>query len=375
MLIDSTLNQYLEKTILKGSYWFFKALLIIVPFAICINFGFDLKRWAYIKNFVAIVSGGHMNPQLCCYYWSDIAYQTTDMLMQRIQVWDFVHQANMRFRLVLPALWMLFHSAAIIYFLQVILGISQLYMTMRIVHTITQDRVQAFYFTLGFAGLYTGAAFYLDFYGFGDAFAFIFMTAAMYFRKPMLIFLAVFLAAIVDERALLNTSFILLFHWAVANNIDSNRLNFKTLRLNSQMIAVLTSGFVYMGIRWYLTAHFQLKTPYGGPSPFFYVHETVKFFGIRLWTGFESFWILIVMMLFVLYYRRAYRLLGLTMLLIGIMVFTFLLQGDHTRTAAYAFPLLFVAVILIHNEFSQAELRSTLLMISLISIIFFPILY
>ncbi len=215
MLFVNAIGQHLEKTILKGPSWIFQSLLVILFFAICVNFGYDLKRWAYIKNFVTMVSGGHINPQLCCYYWSDIAYQTTDMLMQRLQVWDYVHQANMRFRPILPSLWMLFHSAIAIYCLQILLGVGQLYMTIRIIYRITQDRLQAFYFTLGFAGLYSGAAFYLDFYGFGDALAYAFMTAALFFRRPFLICLSVLLASFVDERALLNSSFIILFHWIV----------------------------------------------------------------------------------------------------------------------------------------------------------------
>ncbi len=74
------------------------------------------------------------------------------------------------------------------------------------------------------------------------------------------------------------------------------------------------------------------------------MYEALKAFGLRIWTGFESFWILIVMMLSVLYYRRAYPFLIIILLLLSITVFTFLLQGDHTRTAAYAFPLFFVAM-------------------------------
>lgn len=275
---------------------------------------------------------------------------------------------------------MLFNSSLAIYCFQLALGIAQLYMVTRLVYTITKDRLQAFYFTVGFAGLFSGAAFYLDLYGFGDAFAYTFMTAALFFRKPSLIFLSVFLAALVDERALLNTSYIVLFHWIIANQHDARSLIDRWPPIPPQVWAVVTSGFVYLAIRFYLTIHFQLKTPYGGPSPFFYVREASKFFGIRLWTGFESFWILIMLMLFSLYQRRytspnAYRLLVILSFLLGITVLTFLLQGDHTRTAAYAFPILFISMIILPQELSQQELRSTLFIISTLSLIFFPIYY
>lgn len=375
MIFSTVIAQYLEKTFLKGHNWAFKALLVIIFFTFFVNVGFDLKRWAYFKNFFSLATGGPFNPLIYPYYWLDIAYQTTDMLMQRIQVWDHMHIANMRFRILLPALWMVFHSAAALYIIQLVLGVCQLYMTMQLVYSITQDRLQAFYFTLGFAGLYTGAAFYLDFYGFGDAYAFTLMTAALYFRKPFLIFIAVFLAALVDERALLNTSFIMLFHWLTNPKQDFNKLTLKSIYLNKAIVAALLAGCIYMIIRLYLTVHFHLKTPYGGPSPLFHVRDALKQFGFRVWTGFESFWILILMMLFLLSYRRIYVLLALVMLLLSITVFTFLLQGDHTRTAAYAFPLFFVAMVLIRDEVSQPELRAILMLVSIISTVLSPILY
>ena len=375
MLTDNFLTQYLEKTVLKGPNWTFKALGVITFFAVCINFGFDLHRWAHVKNFVVIIRGGQGNPQLCCYYWSDIAYQTTDILMQRLQVWDTVHQANMRFRPVLPVLWLVFHSVFAIYVLQVILGIGQLYMVVRTVYAITQDRLQAFYFTVGFAGLYAGAAFYLDFYGFGDAFAYIFMTAAIYFRKPLLIFLSVFLAILVDERALLNASFVILFHLVIANQYDWKTLTIKLLRLPAQAWAVVLSGVIYMVIRLYLTINFQLKTPFGGPSLFFYVREASKTFGIRLWSGFESFWILIVIMLFLLYYERKYTLFSLILFFTFITTITTLMQPDYTIKDAYVFAVFFIAMVIVKQVFSQEGLRNALLFISLISAIFFPVLY
>lgn len=229
------------------------------------------------------------------------------------------------------------------------------------------------------------------------------MTSAVFFRKPSLICLSILLASFVDERALLNSSFIILFHWIVSAEkglpfissqdlirtypstpfllqewsrwIRRDRLKFVQFRVPPQVRAVLFGGLVYIIIRLYLTTHYNLKTPVGGPSPFFYVREASKSFGIRLWTGFESFWILILIMLFQLYYQRSFVLLTVISFLSCLTTFTFLLQGDHTRTAAYGFPLFFVAILLVKQEFSQAELRATLMIISLIAAFFFPVFY
>ncbi len=81
------------------------------------------------------------------------------------------------------------------------------------------------------------------------------------------------------------------------------------------------------------------------------------------------------MMVFLLYYRRSYLLFATVLLLTCVTIFTFLLQGDHTRTAAYGFPLFFSSMVIVKQELRHEELQATLLIISLISTILFPIVY
>ncbi|WP_234736823.1 hypothetical protein [Tellurirhabdus bombi] len=374
MYFINRLNQYWEKTILSGPYWLLKAVAVIVLVSIFFSLGQDLRRVAYLKNLFDLIAG-HPNPQLCCYYWSDIAYQVTDMLMQKLTGWDTVHQANMRFRPVLPILWATFKSIPVVYGLQVALGIAQIYMVCQIVYELVEDRVQAFYFTLGFGGIYTGVAFFLDFYGFGDALAYAFMTAALYFHRPLLIFLALFLACWVDERALVNAAFIVLYHWLAPYKNKEKPLVFHFRQITPQAIAVLVGGAAYLAIRIYLTSRYQLKTPFGGPSLFFHVKEGIKTFGIRFWSGFESFWLLVFAMLGLLYYRRNYLLLSLVGAFVMLTTFTILMQGDFTRTQAYGFPIFFIAIAVLKQELEPSELRVSLLTVALIASVFSPLIY
>lgn len=375
MLLTETVSAYLERTILAGSSWKLKALLFIIPLSILLNLGLDLRHWVFVKNFIDLVNG-HPNPSLCCYFWSDVAYQTTDLFMKKLQVWDTVHQANMRLRLLLPLLWMVFHSALPIYLLQVALGIVQLYMVLGIIHAITQDRVQALYFTWGFSGLYAGAAYYLDFYGYGDALGYAFMTSAIFFRRPVLIGLAIFLAGWVDERSLFNAAFIIIYHWlAPYQSGDRTLTRHALVRPTAQALAAVAGGVVYMAVRLYLIHHYQVKSSIGGPTLFFHVREAAKSIGQRVWSGFESFWLLIVGGLGSMLFRNEYIPFAVISVLLATTTFTVLLAGDFTRTITYGFPIIFVAFSLLRREFESSQMRLILLSISILASIFFPIIY
>ncbi|UHG90680.1 hypothetical protein [Spirosoma oryzicola] len=375
MLPINSLHLYLERTLLTGSAWTVKALLLLLLGSVFFNVGFDLKHFVYLKNFFALVNG-HPDPKLCCYFWTDVEYQTTDWFMQKLQIWDTVHQANMRLRLFLPVLWSFFHSILAIYLLQVALGIAQMYMILRLVYRHTQDRLQAFYFTAGFSGLYAGAAYYLDVYAYGDAFGYAFLIAALFFRRPFFIASAIFLAAWVDERTLFNASYIVLYHWLALYRPDREQpILFRVKKPTPQALAVIAGGVVYMAVRVYLSKHYHIAMSIGGPSLFFHVREAIRSFGIRLYSGFESFWLLIVSMIGTLIYYKKYILLAMILPLLAVTTFTMLMAGDFTRTISYGFPIIFLSFSICRQVYENDHMRLLLLSISLLATLFFPLIY
>ncbi|MBO0950174.1 hypothetical protein [Fibrella forsythiae] len=301
---------------------------------------------------------GQPNPDYCCYYWADIAYQTTDWLMERLQVYSHFHIASMRFRLFQPVLYTVFRSPLAMYSVQVVLGIGYLYMVLGEAYKLLKDRQLALLFAAGFVGLYAGAAFILDVSGFGDAFAFTFMMGAIYFRNPLLIGLCVFLASWVDERAVFNVTLILAYHLLAPYKTERpiSLTTLTDLRLNKQVIAALVGCSTYLAIRLYFIYRFNLSSPTGGESVFFAVFGAIKTAGFRLWSGYEGFWLLILAMLFLLWQRQKYLLLLIVGGLTGVTTFTVLMQGDYIRTIAYGFPILFIALALVSREISQRDL-------------------
>lgn len=371
----TSFGSFLNRTLLSGNSWIVKSLLLIIPLSFLLNMGFDLKHWMYLRNFIDLINGHH-NSNICCYFWTDVQYQTTDWFMQKLQIWDTVHQANMRLRLLLPVLWYVFQSVLSIYLLQVALGIIQMYMILQWTYELTKDRLQAFFFTLGISGLYMGAAYYLDFYAYGDAFGYAFLVAALFFRNPVLIALSIFLAAWVDERALFNSSFIVLYHWLTLYQADDKQpIRFNLLKPTPQALGVLAGGVVYMIVRFYLSHRYQVATSIGGPSLFFHVREALKTFGTRLYSGFESYWLLVVCMLATLVYYRKYSLLLIIVPLLSITTFTMLMAGDFTRTISYGFPIIFLGFAIARREFTASQMRIVLLGIALLATVFFPIIY
>jgi hypothetical protein len=212
--------------------------------------------------------------------------------------------------------------------------------------------------------------------GFGDPFAFAFMMAAMYFRKPLLVCLFVFLASWVDERAVFNVTLIITYHLLAAYSTDGP-IRFDTLaafRPNRQMLAAVAGCSAYLLIRLYLIYKFNLTSPTGGESIFFNLFNAFKTVGFRVWSGYEGFWLLLVVMLFLVWQRRQYLLLFLLSGLTFVTTFTVLMQGDYIRTLSYGFPLVFIALVVVSKELNRRDLIWLLTAIVFTSLLY-PIPY
>lgn len=374
-MLTSVSAELVDHKLFLGRYWKAKSVFLLIALLLFFNVVMNLDKFRMFIGFYWIVIG-QPNPKYCCYYWADIAYQTTDWLMERLQVYSQFHIASMRFRLLPPLLYTVFSSPLALYSLQVALGIGYVYMVLDEAYSILKDRLMAFLFAAAFMGLYEGAAFILDVSGFCDPFAFTLMMGALYFRSPFLIGLCVFLASWVDERAVFNVTLILTYHLLAPYKKDQ-LASFNSLaafRPTRQMMAVVTGILFYLAIRLYLIYRFDLSSPTGGDTVFFNVFNAFKTVGFRFWAGYEGFWLLLLAMLFLLWQRRQYRLLVILAGLTTITTFTLLMQGDYIRTIAYGFPLLFIALTVVSKELNRRDLLWILTAMAFISLLY-PIPY
>ena len=89
-----------------------------------------------------------------------------------------------------------------------------------------------------------------------------------------------------------------------------------------------------------------------------------------MWGGMEGFWLLILLMItgFVVQKEKLKLLLmGSSALLCCFVVF---MQADYVRTFSFSFPLFFVALSTLKNEFSTSQLRYLLLGIATLTLIY-----
>ncbi len=370
-MVGNLTDELIDNQLLLGRHWRLKSVCLLLFLLILFPIGLNLDKFRMFIGFYWIAIG-QPNPSYCCYYWNDIAYQTSDWLMERLQVYSHIHIANMRFRLFQPVLYTVFRSPIAMYSVQVALGVGYLYMVLDEAYKLLKDRQLALLFAGSFVGIYAGAAFILDVMGFGDAFAFTFMMGAIYFRNPLLIGLCVFLASWVDERAVFNVTLIIAYHLLAPYKIDrpTSLATLTSLRPSKQVIAAFVGCLAYMAIRIYFIYKFDLSSPIGGESVFFSVFSALKTAGFRLWSGYEGFWLLIVAMLFLLWQRQKFLLLCVIGVLTGITTFTVLMQGDYVRTIAYGFPILFIALALVSQEISRRDLFWMLTAVIIISLLY-----
>ena len=376
MLATEIATNQLDSDTFLGRYWKAKTAGILTVICLITNIGLYLDKYPLFRSFYLVMTG-RPDPYNAAIYWDAVRYQSADWLMEKLVVYPHYHVASMRFRLFLPVLYKLTHSFLFMYIIQVAVGMVVIYMATEVAYRTLKNRKLAFVFALGFVGIYAGAGFLLDMAAFGDSFAYAFMMGAIYFRKPLPIFLCVFLACWTDERAIFNMSLVILYHLLAPYREGqlTRTASVSDLWPTKQMTAILVAVVVHVAMRLWLMQHYHLTTPTGGNHVFFHVRTAMKTVGFRFWGGFEGFWLLLAAMLLVFWQRRRFWFVQLIALLTVITAFTCLLQADYVRTAAYGFPLLFVALIFTKEEVSQRDLFWILCGVALLSTFIYPEYY
>lgn len=169
-----------------------------------------------------------------------------------------LHDAKLAFRLTLPLTMKVLHiDWRGLLAIQYGLGILMLFLVGKIAMDLFRDRIVALASVFGVASIYAGKAAFLQLGGMGDAFAFAFLTVAVAFRNPLVIFAAVIAACFTDERAVI-VSPLLVVYWAMRDS-DGRRPDW----FNLQTITVGTSILVAGIIRLVLMFGYGLHIPIG----------------------------------------------------------------------------------------------------------------
>jgi hypothetical protein len=374
MYIDSLIAD-LERRLsflVRGKYWLWKVTVISVFLFIIIDFTGNLSKLVYFRSFINdYVKQGKLDTA-----HSIIKAQSEDYFGfftkgNETGITSNQHEAKMKFRLFLPTLVRIVgakHFEIWLYFLTFILGFFYIYLIAQIASNIlgeNTNRILVLLFVAGFTNLYAGGgSFVLDIVPYGDFFAFLFLLLSIYTRNPLLIFAFCQCAFWVDERALVNAIFVML--WWIFTPFNVNKF---TLKLNPQLLAVFVSGVIYVAIRQYLTMYYQLQDATYAGEFITTFKENSKMLSLRIWAGFDGMWMLIVMGLIVLRREKQYQFLSILLgSLITSISFAFIAY-DVNRGISYGFVVLLISLGICKNYLSEKELKYVLIVCFLVSIL------
>ncbi len=250
------------------------------------------------------------------------------------------------------------------YALQVAFGLMFFYLLTGLALKITGSKLLAFLFALSFGFLYPGSTFVNEMFGFFDAFAFFFLLVAMLDIPIILTALALLLAFFTDERAVISSGLII-FWWQYLQMQKTGK-NFFTPSPGAWAWAAAIT--VYALLRWMLVVKFGFKNQLAGTGLGELVY-TLQYAGLAGWQVFEGFWLLIVPALYYLYRNRQFALIAIFVGINLVLFTTALLVDDMSRSIAYMFPSIIIALYIVAKNFG-AGLNFRLLLPAVVLICF-----
>ena len=273
------------------------------------------------------------------------------------------HEEKTAYRLTVPLIAKAFGLRPLgIYVLQFLLGIALIRMVLSIAFRHTGDRGMAVLFTTGLVFIFPGSAAFFDTWGHRDPYAYFFLVLALFSTRASIIFLGVLLAAFTDERGLIASAFLLLYHQFE----QPGKVSRTALSMNA--MAVLSAWGSYFALRIGLAHFTELSTGTGGIGVRA-VLEQIDPLTWGIWSGLEGAWLIVTVFfvgLFVTGDRLRAVLYGGAL---SVVILTTVLVTDLTRSMAYGFVLLFPALAWLHAVLRPQQLRALLFFACLVSVL------
>lgn len=278
------------------------------------------------------------------------------------------HEARLTFRLTAPLIGKLLPTTDFLtrmkglFVIQNICGLLFFYLLIVFAEANFGNRFLSVLLPCCFAVLYAGKTFFYDTIFFFDGLAYLFLLLSVSSRNPLLVFAGLFLAFYTDERALIGSGFVMLYH--VLKNRESKQ---STPAVYSVVAAIL----VYAASRFLLQHHFGMTTP-SGDIRFLNIatHTYFGFILLGIFTAFKGFWVLLILGLFAFkgfWPRTIYWGTLLAVVLGGISVF------DFSRSISYGFVGLLAVLYCLYKQPAQAGMMNKILVLLLAIGFLYPV--
>lgn len=289
--------------------------------------------------------------------------QKAENPFQQIDYSSGRHETKLSFRLTVPLIIHVFHIGFTgVIIMEYLFGILFFYLTAKLIYELSGNRAYAFLITLASGLIFTGTAAFVESRGMFDGIAITLLLLAIFSKKPVLIAFFVFIASFTDERALVASSLVMLYH--VKDRSFAGLL--KSL-FNSKCTAVIMAWMLYFGCRVYLSAKCGLKTDRSGVGLDLFAAQIYNLLP-GMWTGLEGFWLLIVFAFAGLIAKREYAFLLLYITAISAITAAAMSVIDITRSMAYLFPSIFIGFQIL-NTASERFLGNMIFCIWAISLL------
>lgn len=222
-----------------------------------------------------------------------------------------------------------------------------------------KDRTSAAIATFAFAFIWAGNILCSDIRGFFDVVSFALIVGAMRSKNPFIIFACLLLASFNDERSLIASGFV--FLWHLMNSQSNGFAHFKDFfRITPIWMSIIGSWVAYFILRFLMVNafDFQIGAADIGVKQFLYQFNNLP---LGTWLGLEGFWLIIFFTFIILWKSKAWTWLIANCILLLLIIILATAVVDITRSMAYMFPIIFISMLLLQKSAEQQLVRKILL--------------
>lgn len=271
------------------------------------------------------------------------------------------HQAKLSYRLTMPVIAHFLHLNRV--GVLAWLFLSGLFFIGGVLHfamRYSRDRATAIFAALFSVSTVAGMMCYSPFFSHLDGLALTFLLYGMIFRQPWAVALMAFLAAWSDERGLIASGFLVVFH--ALESYGRRNLTATGWNLLPQVRAFFSPACLAIYGVWlaYFAGRFYLGKVYGLDTPgteLSLLGHAKQIYHLAFWVAQEGGWIwCLLALLTLLRTRRWLFVLALGCVTAVAFAVAFLVE-DVSRSLTYTFPLSFIALAVISRVENRAALR------------------
>ena len=253
------------------------------------------------------------------------------------------HAARLIYRISMPILG---HAAGLglggLILIQQLFGVVFLGLLSLLSYRATGDKCCAVLLPFGFAFCYVGQACFLDMRPTFDGMALCGLALAMVSRQPLIVFAALFFACWTDERAVMVSPLLLLWRLTKPEQTDGTGRDQSFLK-DWRLLATIGALVAYLVGRFELGRLWSAQYPPDGIS-FAVAGLQWPMFLIGIASGLKWLWIVLLLGATALLLRGATWLGAAFSIVVLAYAISCSMVFDTTRSSAYLFPAVFVAL-------------------------------